>query len=113
MRVKSVLWLILFVVVLAVFFWCVSSVKEGFVSKAQKDAVWNKGAPIPGLDPNKYREDALWNKISYDSYGKKTSTGWEVDHVIPKSRGGSNSLSNLQPLQTKANRTKSNNWYLA
>ncbi|MEM7241817.1 MAG: HNH endonuclease signature motif containing protein [Pseudomonadota bacterium] len=33
--------------------------------------------------------------------------GWEVDHIVPKSKGGSNKRRNLQALQTEANRKKS------
>ncbi|WP_298851930.1 HNH endonuclease domain-containing protein [uncultured Ruegeria sp.] len=34
--------------------------------------------------------------------------GWQVDHIMPRSRGGSDASRNLQALQTGANQRKSN-----
>jgi 5-methylcytosine-specific restriction endonuclease McrA len=75
-------------------------------SKDQIDKVWSKAKPIRGEDPAKYRQDPYGNKIRKDSYGKNTSQGWEVDHIKPSARGGSDSTQNLQALQTKVNREK-------
>ena len=70
------------------------------------DQVWEKGKTIRGKNPDAWRKDAKGNKIRRGSYGTKGKYGWEIDHKIPKSKGGSDDLSNLQPLQTKANRKK-------
>jgi len=35
---------------------------------------------------------------------------WEIDHKKPKAKRGSDSLRNKQPLQTKANREKSDKY---
>jgi 5-methylcytosine-specific restriction endonuclease McrA len=40
-------------------------------------------------------------------YGNTSSEhGWEVDHVKPIAKGGTDALSNLQPLQWENNRRK-------
>jgi 5-methylcytosine-specific restriction endonuclease McrA len=41
------------------------------------------------------------------SYGKTTPQGWEVDHLKPKSKGGTDDLNNLNPTQWLENRQKS------
>ncbi|MCG8104951.1 MAG: HNH endonuclease [Candidatus Thiodiazotropha endolucinida] len=35
--------------------------------------------------------------------------GWEIDHIKPSSRGGSDNIRNLQALKTKVNREKADN----
>ena len=72
----------------------------------KKDEVWNKGKKIRGKDPKLYRKDKFGNIMYYPSYGKDTLMGWEIDHSKPQSKGGTDHLNNLQPLQTKANQKK-------
>lgn len=72
------------------------------------DEVFDKGKKVRGLDPNKYRRDACGNIIFKASHGKHSPMGWEKDHIQPKSQGGSDKVSNLRPLQTKANRQRGN-----
>jgi 5-methylcytosine-specific restriction endonuclease McrA len=86
--------------------------KRGSTSRGRQfdqdtvDRVWEKAKPIPGKDPSLYRKDASGNRIYKPSYGKDSRMGWEVDHKHPVSDGGSDSLRNLQPLQTHVNREK-------
>ena len=75
------------------------------------NAVWNKGKIIPGYDPNIWRRDACNVSIKRSEYGNTNSAnGWEIDHIKPKSLGGGDELSNLQPLQWENNRHKGDNW---
>lgn len=71
-----------------------------------KKKVWDKAQRIKGENPNEWRRDTQGNKIRYGSYGQQGQHGWEIDHKVPKSKGGSDSLSNLVPLQWEANREK-------
>jgi 5-methylcytosine-specific restriction endonuclease McrA len=68
--------------------------------------VWDKGEQIRGKDPDLYRRDAFGNEIYKPSFGKQGAKSWEVDHIKPVAKGGSDNLQNLQPLQTDANREK-------
>lgn len=74
------------------------------------DKVWEKGKVIPGKNPDLYRKDSHGNEIYKPSYGKNGAKSWEIDHKVPVSKGGSDSQKNKQPLQTDANRQKSDKY---
>lgn len=70
--------------------------------------VWEKGKIVSNYDPIEYRKDACEAWIIRKKYGDRSSKyGWEIDHIIPESQGGSDSLSNLRPLQWENNAKKS------
>ena len=79
-------------------------------SKDEIDKVWGKGRKIPGKNQDLYRKDAHGNPIYKPSYGKSGEKSWHIDHVVPVAAGGSDSLSNKQPLQAKANLQKSDKY---
>ncbi|MBE6462194.1 MAG: HNH endonuclease [Alphaproteobacteria bacterium] len=70
--------------------------------------VWSKAATVRGKNPNLYRRDPYNNIMYKPSYGKASEMGWEIDHIKPVSRGGSDSIYNLQALNTSINRSKGN-----
>lgn len=72
--------------------------------------VWNKASTIPGEDRDYKRKDQCGATILWNQYGTSGNHGWEVDHIKPKSKGGSNQLYNLQPLHHENNAAKSNNY---
>ena len=74
------------------------------------DQVWDRAAGVRGKPRNSYRRDVAGNVIYKPMYGKDTPMGWEIDHKMPVSKGGSDNLRNLQALQTATNQAKGNTY---
>jgi hypothetical protein len=71
------------------------------------NAVWNKGKIIPNFDPKLWRRDICGSNMKFTEYGKISSqNGWEIDHIKPVSKGGTDELTNFQPLNWDNNRRK-------
>ena len=75
-------------------------------SEKKLDTIFSKGRVIRNRPSHLYRRDIYGNSIYRPSYGKETGIGWEVDHIKPRAKGGSDALRNLQPLHWTANREK-------
>jgi len=51
--------------------------------------------------------DVCGAEMDKAAYGdKKSEFGWEIDHIIPKSRGGKSHIHNLRPLHWENNDAK-------
>lgn len=69
--------------------------------------VWAKGRVVADFDPIVWRGDVYGNLIRRSDHGDRQSQyGWEVDHIVEKSLGGSDQLHNLRPLHWKMNASR-------
>jgi 5-methylcytosine-specific restriction endonuclease McrA len=71
------------------------------------ETAWEKTKSIRGRNPEVWRRDAFGNMIRHGSYGTLGEYGWEIDHIKPRSKGGSDQLKNLRALHWEKNRKKS------
>ena len=76
--------------------------------EATIETVWQKGTPEPNL--SNYRKDVCGASMYRPNYGKQEKWGWEIDHIKPVSKGGTDDLGNLRPLQWENNRTKGDSY---
>jgi HNH endonuclease len=82
-----------------------------YADEGTKLAVWSKGRPIAGQDSRYYRSDICGALMLYSAHGDRNNVlGWEIDHIKPQAKGGTDDLGNLQPLNWKNNEKKSDTY---
>jgi len=68
--------------------------------------VWDKAKTVDGYDKNEWRKDACDAWINKNQYGKEIDYGWEIDHILPEAKGGTDHTDNLRAFHWKNNRNK-------
>ena len=85
-----------------------SKIRDGFAESIRRLLIWEKGIPIRGYDPAEWRLDMHGFTIQFSQHGQRDSAfGWEIDHIVPESWGGSDEIQNLQPVYWRVNAHKS------
>ena len=74
------------------------------------EAVWSKGSPIDGYDARTWRRDKCGRAMKRDQRNREDEYGWEIDHIKPVALGGTDDLTNLQPLHWSNNAKKSDTY---
>ena len=80
-----------------------------YFSDVQIDLIWEKAQRVEGFDPTKWRQDFAGAWIQRDQYGIQSALGWEIDHMVPRSHGGSDEIANLFPIHWRNNECKGDN----
>lgn len=76
-------------------------------SEQDVQRVWEKGTAAPSNDPNEWRKDECTAWMNRKAYGGRNSSyGWEIDHIVPITAGGSDAISNLRLPHWKNNAEK-------
>lgn len=81
-----------------------------YFSKEIIDFIWKKAKEIPNYNPSIWRKDFAGAWIRKDQYGIESKYGWEIDHLKPRAKGGTDDLNNLLPIHWLNNRTKSDDY---
>lgn len=84
-----------------------SKVSGGGWTESEIQAVWEKGTIVSDHDPKVWRKDKCGDLIYRSDHGSTADKyGWEIDHIVPVSKNGTDDIRNLQPLQWNNNRRK-------
>lgn len=74
--------------------------RTNYRSKDAPKKVFEKAEKVPGKNPKEVRQDVYGNILWLKDYPMT----WEIDHIVAKSRGGSDDILNLQILSKEINR---------
>lgn len=77
----------------------------------KKKIAWERARKIDGYDADMFRQDACGAWIMWSQYGNQDNIfGWEIDHILPTSKGGPDIADNLRALQHQNNVSKGDDY---
>ena len=71
-----------------------------------RELVWKEAEILEDNDPNMWRLDPCGACIHWKEFRKKSEYGWDVDHILPKAKGGTFHIFNLCAMHWKNNQKK-------
>lgn len=75
--------------------------------KELKEKVWAKSTYVDKESNDAgFRKDDCGAWIKWSDYGQDGEFGWEIDHINPASKNGSDDIENLRPLHHSNNESK-------
>ena len=74
--------------------------------KEQRILIWQKADVLENKDPNEWRIDPCGACINWNEFRKRTKYGWNIDHILPKAKGGTDMIHNLCVMHWKNNNSK-------
>ena len=72
--------------------------------------VWENAQVVEGSDPITWRQDPCGAFIDRDEYRNKTQYGWEIDHIFPEAKGGTDRVENLCAMHWRNNESKADSF---
>jgi hypothetical protein len=79
-------------------------------TESKKKEIWDKATRVDGNDDDIFRKDPVGAWIKYDQYGQEEDYGWEIDHILPEAKGGTDDTKNLCAMHWKNNRSKADDF---
>jgi len=85
----------------------------GNFTEDKKIAVWSNAAIVPEDKDNGkvWRKDPCGAWINFNQYGDtEADYGWEIDHILPEAKNGTDHTGNLCAMHWKNNRSKADDF---
>ena len=83
--------------------------RKTFLQK-QRKLVWEKAGVLENENPNFWRIDPCGACINWYEFGKRSKYGWNIDHILPRAKGGTDVILNFCVMHWKNNQSKADDF---